>query len=342
MQYIGEIISLGVACSWTVTALVSEIGTRRIGVMNFNVWRLFTAMVFTVAFCYYLTGHVGPVYAGAETWMWMGLSGFVGFFLGDYCLFKSYLYISSRYTQLFMTLAPATAAIVAWITLGETMTWGNVIAMAVTLSGIGIAIAPTKTPSDSPQGGEPLMPTTGIKKINHQQYFRLPSLGGVGGGFRGGRGMLFALGAALGQGCGLVLSKIGMECYETDIPAEALADMQSVIPFSANMIRCIAGFLCFFIVVLLGKGGRQLAGNVKDKQAMKMMLTAVMFGPFLGVGFSLMAVQYTNVGIAQTLMALTPILIILPSYWIFKQPITMKGCIGAVVSVIGAALFFLI
>lgn len=312
MQYIGEIISLGVACSWTVTALVSEIGTRRIGVMNFNVWRLFTAMVFTVAFCYYLTGHVGPIYAGAETWMWMGLSGFVGFFLGDYCLFKSYLYISSRYTQLFMTLAPATAAIVAWITLGETMTWGNVVAMAVTLSGIGLTVLGK---SDEGKG----------------LSFNLPW-----------KGMLLAVGAGLGQGCGLVLSKIGMECYETDIPAEALADMQSVIPFSANMIRCIAGFLCFLIVVLIGKGGRQLAGNVKDAKAMKMMLTAVMFGPFLGVGFSLMAVQYTNVGIAQTLMALTPILIILPSYWIFKQPVTLKGCIGAVVSVIGAALFFLI
>ena len=37
---------------------------------------------------------------------------------------------------------------------------------------------------------------------------------------------------------------------------------------------------------------------------------------FVGVGFSLMAVQYTEAGIASTLMALTPIIIILPSYWL--------------------------
>lgn len=310
MQYLGEIISLGVACSWTVTALVSEIGTRRIGVLNFNVWRLGTALLFTAVMVYAMTGKIGPAYAGWETWMWMGLSGFVGFFLGDYCLFKSYIYISSRYSQLFMTLAPAAAAIAAWVTLGETMTWKNILAMTITLSGIAMTVL---AKGDDGKG----------------LSFNLPW-----------KGMLYAIGAGLGQGFGLVLSKIGMEHYEADIPAAMMADMESVIPFSANMIRCVAGFLCFLLVVLLGKGGRVLAGNVKDGKAMKMMLTAVIFGPFLGVGFSLMAVQYTNVGIAQTLMALTPILIILPSYWIFKQPVTVKGVIGACVSVVGAALFF--
>lgn len=310
MQYLGEIISLGVACSWTVTALVSEIGTRRIGVLNFNVWRLGTALLFTAVMVYALTGKVGPAYAGWETWMWMGLSGFVGFFLGDYCLFKSYIYISSRYSQLFMTLAPAAAAIAAWVTLGETMTWKNILAMTITLSGIAMTVL---AKGDDGKG----------------LSFNLPW-----------KGMLYAIGAGLGQGFGLVLSKIGMEHYEADIPAVMASEMESVIPFSANMIRCVIGFVCFLLVVLLGKGGKVLAGNVKDKKAMKMMLTAVMFGPFLGVGFSLMAVQYTNVGIAQTLMALTPILIILPSYWIFKQPVTLKGVIGACVSVVGAALFF--
>ena len=69
--------------------------------------------------------------------------------------------------------------------------------------------------------------------------------------------------------------------------------------------------------------------------------TTTIFGPFVGVGFSLMAVQYTGAGIASTLMALTPIIIILPSYWLFRQPITLKGVIGALISVVGVSLFFL-
>ena len=73
-----------------------------------------------------------------------------------------------------------------------------------------------------------------------------------------------------------------------------------------------------------------------------MVATATtIFGPFVGVGFSLMAVQYTSAGIASTLMALTPIIIILPSYWLFGQKITWKAVLGAVISCIGVSLFFL-
>lgn len=311
MQYLGELISLGVAVSWTITALVSEIGTKRIGVLNFNVWRLGTALLFTVALCYILTGVLGPAYAGMETWFWMSLSGFVGFFLGDFCLFKSYVYISSRYGQLFMTLAPAAAAIAAWAMLGETMTLRQLLAMTVTLGGIMLSVLGKNTDG---KGFSLTLPWKGV---------------------------LYAIGAGLGQGLGLVLSKIGMEHYRWEIPVERIAEMESVIPFAANMIRCFTGFLCFLGVVLLGKGGMKLVSNSHDGKAMRAMLAAVMFGPFLGVGFSLMAVQHTNVGVAQTIMAITPVLIILPSWWLFKQPITFKGVLGAIISVIGVSLFFL-
>jgi drug/metabolite transporter (DMT)-like permease len=72
------------------------------------------------------------------------------------------------------------------------------------------------------------------------------------------------------------------------------------------------------------------------------MLVAVVSGPFLGVGFSLMAVEYTAAGIASTLMATTPILILLPSRWLFGQPITVRSVVGAVISVVGVSLFFLL
>ena len=72
------------------------------------------------------------------------------------------------------------------------------------------------------------------------------------------------------------------------------------------------------------------------------MIITVIFGPFLGVGFSLMAVQYTAAGIASTIMALSPILIIVPSYYLFHQKITAKGVIGAIISIVGVSLFFLL
>ena len=45
MQYLGEIISLGVACSWTVTALFAEVGSKRIGSLQLNVVRMLLSLV---------------------------------------------------------------------------------------------------------------------------------------------------------------------------------------------------------------------------------------------------------------------------------------------------------
>ena len=66
------------------------------------------------------------------------------------------------------------------------------------------------------------------------------------------------------------------------------------------------------------------------------------FGPFLGVSLSLMAVQYAKAGIASTLMALTPVLIIVPYALIHKQKISVKEVIGTLITMVGVALFFLV
>lgn len=63
-------------------------------------------------------------------------------------------------------------------------------------------------------------------------------------------------------------------------------------------------------------------------------------GPFIGVSLSLMATLYTSIGIAQTITALTPVLIILPTYLFFHQKVTLREVIGAIISVCGVSLFF--
>ena len=65
------------------------------------------------------------------------------------------------------------------------------------------------------------------------------------------------------------------------------------------------------------------------------------FGPFLGVSFSLVAVKYTEAGIASTIMALVPVFIIIPAVVLFKQKVTIREVIGSLISVAGVALFFL-
>ena len=307
MHYLGELISIGVAFSWTATALLSEFGSKRMGNLVLNVLRMMLALLFALIMFWVITGSPLPLSGSMEAYGWMLLSGLVGYVIGDYCLFQCYIIIGSRFGQLFMTLAPLAAAFTAWLSLGEQMTAMSILAMLITLAGIAISVLGR---------GE-----------HHRVSLKLPL-----------NGVLFAIGAAICQGVGLVLSKIGMNYYEASMDGQQAAWL---LPFSANFFRCIAGLIGFTLLLYFREGLRPLREALSDKVDMTAAATTTFFGPFVGVGFSLMAVQYTGAGIASTLMALTPIIIILPSYWLFRQPITLKGVLGALISVVGVSLFFL-
>jgi drug/metabolite transporter (DMT)-like permease len=140
------------------------------------------------------------------------------------------------------------------------------------------------------------------------------------------KGFLYALGGALGQAFGLVLSKKGMNGYD---------------PFAATQIRIITGIIGFTALVILMGRTKQVFKALKSKVGMTGITVGSFFGPFLGVSLSLVSVKYTASGIAATIMATIPILIIAPSVFIFKQKITVKEIIGAIISVIGVAFFFI-
>ena len=307
MAYLGELISIGVAFSWTATALLSEFGSKRLGNLTLNVLRMALALLFSMVMFWAVTGMPLPSGGTAEAYGWLLLSGLVGYVVGDFCLFQCYIIIGSRYGQLFMTLAPLAAAQMAWLTLGQKMTSMSIVAMLVTLFGIGISVLGR---------GE-----------HHKVTLKLPL-----------NGVLFAIGAALCQGIGLVLSKIGMDHYESS----TVADMPSwMIPFSANFIRCIAGIIGFTLLLYFREGFSPLRDALHDRKGLSVATATTIFGPFVGVAFSLMALQYTAAGIASTLMATTPIIILLPSYWLFHTKITWRAVLGAVISVVGVSLFFL-
>lgn len=323
-ETLGQLISLGVAVLWTISALASEVGSRSLGVAVVNVWRLGLALLFSALLLWGVMGQPYPVFASGTTWMWLLSSGFVGYFFGDWCLFNSYLVIGSRMGQLFMTLAPMFTAFAAWVMIGQTLSWSALLAMAVTLLGIAISVLGRDT--------------------DHHVQLNLPL-----------RGILLGVGAALGQGVGLVLSKIGVDSYTADLSphladlsaSAALGaivpiDMTDLLPFAANMIRCVAGVGCFAIWLIASGHASDMRGSFSQRRGMLAMLVAVFAGPLFGVGFSLMAVQYTAAGIASTIMATTPIIILLPSRWLFHQPITPAAVLGALVSVAGVSLFFLI
>ena len=326
-MFLGELIALGVAVSWTFTALFAEVGSKRMGSLPFNTIRMTLSLLFLMATLWLTMGSPYPRYADGSTWLWLLLSGIVGYVIGDYCLMQGYIHIGSRFGQLFMTLSAPTAAITGRIFLGESMRPQAIAGMLITIGGIAMSI---------------LSKSDGTN--HHSVRFNLPP-----------KGIFYAAMAGICQGFGLVLSKIGLGHYDTSIAAAGIASNVvpngAIIPlpigismsFAATLIRAYIGLAGFFLaLVLFNKDGlQQLNHAIHDRKAMWCVLGSTIFGPFIGVSASLLATLYTSAGIAQTIFALTPILIIAPAAILFHQRVSVREVIGAVVSVCGVCLFFI-
>jgi drug/metabolite transporter (DMT)-like permease len=178
-SHIGEIAGLGVSICWTVSALTFEKAGHKIGSLSVNFIRLLMAIIFIGITTYFTRGIFFPTDATPYQWFWLGLSGFVGFFLGDMFLFKSYMVIGSRTAALIMSFAPMLTAIIGWFFLNEKLSGMNIAGILVSISGIVIAIS------------------------NRRMKLNIPF-----------KGFLLAFGGASGQAVGLILSKKGMGHYD--------------------------------------------------------------------------------------------------------------------------------
>ncbi len=302
MAYFGEIAALLTALFWMVTSLSFESAGKKVGSLSVNLIRLLIAFLIYGIVDYFRRGFFLPLDAGAERWMWLILSGIVGFVMGDLFLFEAYVVIGARISMLIMALAPPITAFVSWLMLGEVLTPKSWLGMIVTLTGIAIVILKREKRE---------LDSTARRKITTNY-----SLAGI----------LLAFGGAVGQAVGLVLSKKGMGDYDA---------------FAASHIRVIAGLIGFAILVLIMKRTQNLWKALHHLSAMKRITLGAFFGPFLGVAFSLLAIQHTETGIAATLMSIVPVLIIAPAVLIFHEKVNWKEIIGAVITVGGVALFFL-
>jgi drug/metabolite transporter (DMT)-like permease len=141
-------------------------------------------------------------------------------------------------------------------------------------------------------------------------------------------GLLFGLGAAAGQAIGLVLAK------------EGLAGNFSAL--SGTFMRMLAATIVLWAFTLLRRqGGTTLHKLVSRPRAALWILGGAFTGPFLGVTLSLVAVQRTEVGIASTLMALPPVILLPVGYFIFQERFGWQAVLGTLVALVGVGMLFL-
>ena len=296
MAYEGELAAVATALCWAVGSLFFTLTGRKVGSGTVNRARLVLALLFLVAIHRIFLGDWFPSQADGTRFLWLGLSGLIGYVAGDGMLFEAFVLIGPRLAMLLMTLVPIFGASLAWIFLGENLTGLEVLAILVTLAGIAWVVGERKN--------------KGLATPGKYTW-----------------GLLLGVGGALGQAVGLLLAKKGLDGGFSAI--------------SGNLIR-VAAAVVLLLVYTWVKGDmffhvRRLSGRRVQWQ----IAVASFLGPVLGVVLSLVAISETEIGIASTLMSLSPLFLIPLSRLVFKERITIRAVVGTLVALVGSSLFFL-
>ena len=142
-------------------------------------------------------------------------------------------------------------------------------------------------------------------------------------------GIFYGFLGALGQACGLIFAKFAFQGGDLN-------------GFSASFIRLFSASIIILPLAATFRRYKNPFGIYpKDGYSTKVILIGTIFGPVLGITGSLIAIEYAKVGIASTLMATMPIIMLPISRFYFKEKLEWKSIIGAFVAVIGAAIIFL-
>ena len=299
---LGELAAFGTAVFWTGSALSFAAAGRRIGSVPTNLIRLVFALAFLMIGNAITRGRALPLDATGYTWGMLALSGFIGLVAGDLCLFRAFVLLGPRLTLLINASAPFFTAVLSWLVLGEVLSLRQMLGMVLTAGGIAVALA---------------------------EHRGAPSAEGADSGADGSRagrwstrGVLLALGGAVGQAGGLVFSKLGMRGY----PALASSE-----------IRVITALVCFAVGFTVAGVWPRVRLALRHAGGLGFTALGAFCGPTAGVTLSLVAVAHAPAGVAASLMALSPLLV-LPIVRLRGEVVGWGGVAGAVLAVGGVVL----
>lgn len=303
MPFIGQLAALGTSFFFSIGPIFFTMASRLAGSAVVNRTRLVFATLILIALHWLIYGQPIPFDAAPDRWFWLGLSGFIGLTLGDAALFQAFVQLGTRLTMLVFGTSPVLAALMAWLFLGEELVPIHWLGILVTVAGVTWTMSERQSQSEDEEE----------KRSQNRVYLV---------------GIFLAFLGAVGQASGLVTAKLGLY---GDFPA-----------LSGQVIRMgIAALAIWILPLVRGQLPETVNAFRQNPKALRYISLAVFFGPVTGVYLSLVAVQFAPVGIASTLMALPPIILIPIDRFYFKEEISFRAVLGTLIALIGVAMLFL-
>jgi len=300
-ESVGLLACLVTVICWTVGTFSFTRAARLYAPAAVNRVRLlFALVILTLLACVVLW--VSPIHlftlAHPEQFCWFGLSGIIGFTFGDHFSFTSFRILGSRRATVLVSIAPAASLVSGIYLLDEHLSWIGFIGMSVSIGGLLLLMLSREEQKDVVEEGY------GSFKI----------------------GILYGLAGAVCQGIGLVLSKKG---FTSAYPVE-------IHPLYATWLRLITATCSGFIITSFKSNPmKEVVHVLKSKDIFLPVIKGTVFGPVLGVTFSLIAAGSLDVSVAQTILSLTPASVLLTTMMLHKEKIYYTSFLSILICMIG-------
>ena len=304
MSLSGEVIALLTTLCWSLGIFPFTEAAKRIGSAPLNQYRLLLAwIIISIILFFWNDLNLAELFTTPQPYhfIFLGLSGIIGFSIGDYCSFTSFKLLGPKLASLYTTFAPGSALLIGYIILNEHINLIGVLGILITVLGV---IWLTLSKKDSMEAS----------KVGYT---------------RDKKGIIYGIIGALCQGTGLVLSKYGMDYYAVKLPT-----------MHAVWIRLLFAFSAAFIVSLLAGKLKSNSKPIftNEKNNLPFMFLGTILGPVMGVTLSLFAIQKLEVAVAQTIFALLPLFVLPISLVIYKEKITIQSVFACVIALAGVLL----
>ena len=109
-------------------------------------------------------------------------------------------------------------------------------------------------------------------------------------------------------------------------------------PVDATLIRIFGAMIGYVLLLTVSSRWQQIWQAARHRRAMATVTVGAVIGPFLGVTFCMVALRYSPVGVAVTIISTMPVLILPFAILLHKEKVSPRAALGALVSVAGVAL----
>lgn len=291
---IGEVAALCASCCWAVGShMFGRIGRRGdvpAGAMNLG--KCFTGAILFALTGLVLTGRVIPALPGRAA-AWLAVSGVIGLALGDGAYFQSILTVGVRRALLLLSMAPVFTAVGGAIWLGEALSIRSAVAILAVLLGVGVVVYERVPGGD----GRPLSVV----------------------------GVLFGLGAALGQATGSLMSRVGMA--------------GGVSALDAALVRLPAGVVGIVLLSTVAGQMGSFTRALRKPRVLGAIAGSATIGTYCGIWLSQFAIGHaSSTAAASTLLATSPIFALPLGRWLNAESITPRAIGGTLLACAGLGL----